>query len=375
MQFYVTLTTLCNLSCRYCYGKCLEDMESSFDFEVDYSQPSTISYGLNTLAEFLSKDEEETTVIFYGGEPLLEMQKMMEIMDAVKAEKFMIQTNGILLHKLPPEYVNRLHTVLVSIDGDEKLTDFNRGKGTYRKVIENVKLLRERGFEGEIIARMTVTEETEIEKQVLWLLSNEDFSFTSVHWQIDALFGKKEYTKRRKTFAEWAEKSYNPQIRRLVQFWVNHMEREGQVLKIYPFLGVMHSLLNNQPTLLRCGAGWTMFNIQTDGTITPCPVMAGMKKYYLGHISETSPNRIRKVFVGEPCTTCRLYSICGGRCLYANVTKLWGMDGFHLVRKTVENLIDALQKAKPKVQRLIQTGKISLKDFEYTKYNSCEIIP
>jgi len=146
MQFYVTLTTLCNLSCRYCYGKCLEDMESSFDFEVDYSQPSTISYGLNTLAEFLSKDEEETTVIFYGGEPLLEMQKMMEIMDAVKAEKFMIQTNGILLHKLPPEYVNRLHTVLVSIDRRRNNRAHDRYRGNRNRKTSLVATVQ-RGFQ------------------------------------------------------------------------------------------------------------------------------------------------------------------------------------------------------------------------------------
>ena len=373
MQFYVTLTTQCNLNCRYCYGKCIEDMESDFNFEVDYFIPLAINYSLDTLMNFLNKDNEETTVIFYGGEPLLEIRKMMEIMDTVEVEKFMIQTNGVLLHKLPPEYANKLHTVLVSIDGNEALTDFNRGKGTYRKVIQNLKLLRKRGFEGEIIARMTVTEQTEIEKQVLWLLFNEDFSFGSVHWQIDALFGKKDYEKR--PFAQWAENSYNPQIRRLVNFWVDHMEKHCEVLKIYPFIGVMQSLLKNEPSLLRCGAGWTMFNIQTDGTITPCPVMAGMKKFYLGHINSTSPNQIRKAFVGEPCTTCSLYSVCGGRCLYANATKLWGAEGFQLVCKTVENLVESLKKAKPKVQQLIRTGKISLEDFEYTKYNSCEIIP
>jgi len=350
-------------------------MESTFDFEVDYSQQPTISYSLDTLAEFLDKDKEETTVIFYGGEPLLETRNIMEIMDLVKVEKFMIQTNGVLLHKLPPEYANRFHTILVSIDGDQTLTDLNRGKGTYRKVVQNVKLLRERGFEGEIIARMTVTEETEIERQVLWLLSNEDFSFSSVHWQIDALFGKKDYEKRKNSFARWVKESYNPQILRLVRFWVSHMEEKGEVLKLYPFIGIMHSLLNNQPSLLRCGAGWTTFNIQTDGTITPCPVMAGMKKFYLGHISRTSPNQTRKVFVGEPCTTCDLYTLCGGRCLYANVTKLWGEEGFQLVCKTIENLITTLKKVKPKIQRLIKEGKISLKAFEYTKYNSCEIIP
>jgi putative peptide-modifying radical SAM enzyme len=349
-------------------------MESEFgDFEIDYSQPPTINYDLNTLASFLAEDKETTTIVFYGGEPLLESRKMIEIMDRMKAERFMIQTNGVLLDKLPSDYVNRLDTILVSIDGDEVLTDYNRGKGVYRKLMKNLGLLLEKGFSGEIIARMTVTEETEIEKQVLWLLFNDVFRFRSIHWQIDALFGKKDFESR--PFARWAEKSYNPQIQSLVKFWVDYMELRGEVLRLYPFLGIMRSMLRNESTLLRCGAGWKMFNIQTNGIITPCPVMAGIKDFYLGHISTTSPLRIRKVFVSEPCPSCDIYNLCGGRCLYANVTKLWGEEGFRLVCKTVKNLIEALEKAKPIVQRLIQEGKISLKHFEYPLYNSCEIIP
>lgn len=44
-----------------------------------------------------------------------------------------------------------------------------------------------------------------------------------------------------------------------------------------------------EATKLCCGAGWAEFNIQTDGNITPCPVMAGMKNFYLGNIWETNP--------------------------------------------------------------------------------------
>ena len=60
----------------------------------------------------------------------------------------MIQTNGLLLDKLEPKYVNRFHTILVSIDGEEALTDYYRGKGTFRKVINNLKQSSETAFEG-----------------------------------------------------------------------------------------------------------------------------------------------------------------------------------------------------------------------------------
>jgi len=373
MHFYVTLTLNCNLECRYCYGKCCEDFDSNFDFDVDYSLPISLSHDVEVLKRFCEEDPD-LTLIFYGGEPLLRIDKIKEIMDKIKAKRFMMQTNGVLLNKLDPEYANKFHTILVSIDGNEELTDIYRGKGTYRKVVDNVRLLRQRGFTGEIIARMTVMEQTDIFKQVTWLMSNSECAFSSVHWQLDALFWKSDYDKAR--FSEWIKEKYNPQIRKLVNSWVSHIEKQGEVLRIYPFVGLMQSLLLNEPSWLRCGAGWTEFNIQTDGNITPCPVMAGMKDYYLGNIADVKPQDLKNsVFVSEPCTECEIYRLCGGRCLYANVTKLWGGEGFKLVCRTVENLVDSLKAVLPKVQQLIAEHKIRLEDFEYTKYNSCEIIP
>ena len=78
---------------------------------------------------------------------MLGIDKIREIMDNVAPKHFMIQTNGLLLDKLEPKYVNRFHTILVSIDGEEALTDYYRGKGTFRKVIDNLKLIKQNGFQ------------------------------------------------------------------------------------------------------------------------------------------------------------------------------------------------------------------------------------
>jgi uncharacterized protein len=174
-------------------------------------------------------------LIFYGGEPLLCLDDVKRIMDCVRARRFAVQTNGLHLDRLEPAYLNRFSVILVSIDGDEALTDYYRGAGVFRKVVDNLRLVRRNGFRGEIIARMTVMEETDIYRQVLWLLNNDEFSFSSVHWQLNAGFWN-DFDRR--NFKEWSEESYNPGIRRLVKFWVDQMERRGVVLRFYPFLGV-----------------------------------------------------------------------------------------------------------------------------------------
>jgi putative peptide-modifying radical SAM enzyme len=362
------------MQCRYCYGKACEDFGSNFrDLAIDYSLPSSIAYDTETLRKFMQRDREPA-VVFYGGEPLLQMDKLREIMDQLTDCSFMIQTNGLLLGKLEPEYVNKFSTILVSVDGDEALTDYYRGKGTYRNVAKNVLKIRENGFKGEIVARMTVGEETDIDRQVLALIQSSDLPVSSVHWQLDALFWQNDFPKR--NFAQWTTDSYNPRLRKLIRAWVDHMKKNGEVLRLYPLVGVMHSLLMNESSPLRCGAGWIMFNIQTDGNITPCPVMAGMKDFYLGNIRGTSAESLRDaVFVSEPCPGCEIYQICGGRCLYANATKLWGDEGFNQVCGTVRNMMGSLYDALPQVRALIAKGRIRIEHFEYPRYNSCEIIP
>jgi len=376
MFFHLILTTECNLKCKYCYGESLDDFDEDLfeHIEIDYYLPKKIGYELAVLNAFCKKDPD-CVLTFYGGEPLLHLDKLRQIMDHTRAKYFMIQTNGLLLDRLEPKYVNRLHTILVSIDGEEALTDYYRGKGTFRKVVDNLRLIRENGFSGELIARMTLMEQTNFYNQVRWMLDNDEFSFSSVHWQLNAGFWGNDYGRR--DFDRWTEEDYIPGVERLVKFWVDQMDEKGVVTKLYPLLGIANSILNKEDTsLLRCGGGWTNYAIQTDGYIIPCPTMWGMKKYYLGHINSTHPLEIPKVFVSQqPCADCPIKKICGGRCLYANVTKRWNDQAYGKVCHTVEKLIESLKVEAPRINRLLKDGRIHISDFDFMKYNGCEIIP
>lgn len=373
MFFHVILTTECNLQCRYCYGEALEDVDADFSgFDVEYFMPKKINYDASLLDRFCKQDPD-CVLTFYGGEPLLCIDEIKQIMDHVTAKHFMIQTNGLLLKRLEPKYVNRFHTILVSLDGNEALTDFYRGEGCFDRVMNNVKWIKQNGFEGELIARMTVMENTDIYKQVKWLIDNHEFSFPSVHWQLNAGFWGTDFARR--DFKKWSEESYNPGIRKLARFWVDYMEEKGIVLRLYPFLGIVQSLLSGEKENLRCGGGWINYAIQTDGHIVPCPTMWGMKNFYIGHISSADPLNLRRVFVNEPCTKCDIFSICGGRCLYSNVVKRWREEEYSLICNTVRNLVSVIKEDLPRIKRLIGNGKVSLKDFDFMKYNGCEIIP
>jgi uncharacterized protein len=353
----------------------MDDFDEDFgDFELDYSLPKKADYNVAYLDRFCKRDPD-CVVTFYGGEPLLNMDGVRNMMDGVSAKHFMIQTNGQLLDKLESKYVNKFHTILISIDGEEALTDYYRGKGVFRKVMDNARLIKKNGFKGELIARVTVMEQTDIYKQITWLLNNDEFSFSSIHWQLNAGFWGNDHARR--NFKRWSEETYMPGVDKLAMFWVDQMEQKGVVLRLYPLLGIASSLLlDREPSLMRCGGGWINYAIQTDGYIIPCPTMWGMKKYYLGNIADSDPLRLGKVFVNDtPCKECNILGMCGGRCLYANITKRWSDETYAEVCKTVRELIKSVENQMPRIRKLVDEGKISLADFKYLRYNGCEIIP
>jgi uncharacterized protein len=222
---------------------------------------------------------------------------------------------------------------------------------------------------------MTIMEQTDIEKQVKYLLDNPDFSFTSIHWQLNAGFWGNDY--QRRNFEEWTKTSYIQGVERLVHFWVDQIRDRGSMLKLYPILGIANSLLHEEKNcLMRCGGGWINYAIQTDGYIIPCPTMWGMKEYYLGHIKNADPLKLKKIFVNEkPCVNCKILDVCGGRCLYTNITRRWSDDAYNKVCYTVEQLIKAVESEVPRIRRLVGEGKVGIEDFDYLKYNGAEIIP
>ncbi len=367
MHYHIVLTTECNLTCRYCYEKSVRDSDSFSDepFSFDFSAPSRSEVDVHNLKAFLEKDENPV-LIFYGGEPLLEIEKMTEIMDTLDIP-FRMQTNGLLLDNLPQKYVNRIQKILVSLDGERKRTDHNRGKGVYNRIMRNISLIKN-SYKGEIIARMTVAQDCpDIDRQVISLYKN---GFSSIHWQLDAGFYAFDFDEEKVTTFV---KEYNRRISNLVDYWIQKMEK-GIILTLYPFVGVVSSLLKKENTQLRCGAGHAGYCITTNGTIVACPITSHIKDFAAGTL-DTCPQDLKKFAVSGRCLMCKIRIVCGGRCLYWNKAHLWPHQGDDLICETVRHLVRKLESVIPVIEQLIQKGVVQQSDFEYEKYFGPEIIP
>jgi len=241
--------------------------------------------------------------------------------------------------------------------------------------ISQAKKLNQRNYKGEINVRMTTSPGVDIEKSVKHLLFDADFKFNKIHWQLNALFCKDEWESDKEKITGWFKNDYNPKILNLINFWAKEIEENNNVLQIVPFTGIMYSFLANKPVNnVRCGAGDTFWAISTDGELFPCPVMRNYSKYSLGNIKDTPPSTLKPdCTLTEKCTSCYLFSLCGGRCLCANKENEWDEEGFDLVCSSVYNLIFGLANHADMIKNKIKEGKISMKDFE--NFHDYEVIP
>ncbi len=356
MHYHIILTKECNLNCKYCGGG-------------SDSLPKEIQYSISDLKSFLSRDSAPV-IEFYGGEPLLRIETMERFMDAIPG-RFVIQTNGLFLDRIEPKYLEKFNAILVSIDGEKKVTDEWRGNGMYERIIKNIEIIRQRKFHGDLVARMTVAQGTDIFGNVLYLLGTGIFDH--VHWQLSfEMF----WEGAENGIEDWI-RSYNKDISSLVEWWLSEM-RKGSPAGIVPFTGIMNSLLSGKDSQLRCGSGIDFFTVMPDGRISACPVSVDFDFSVVGSIFNDSPLSLRnKTRVGEPCISCDIFHICGGRCLFVNKAQdMLRENGYPLICSTVRHLVGEIQNVLPNVGELIESGVVKRSDFEYPEFNNgCEIIP
>lgn len=136
---HMELTHKCNLECKHCFLKAspykktnlfLEDWKNVID-KIAYLNPEQF--------------------VFTGGEPLLFDYFEELVLYAQKKlpnTSFTLSTNGTLINKYDINlFKNYFDAIYISLDGyDRESSDKIRGKGVFDKVINNIKLLKEKGF-------------------------------------------------------------------------------------------------------------------------------------------------------------------------------------------------------------------------------------
>jgi len=352
VNYHLILTRICNLNCRYCHGN------------EDPGSQTEVQYSLDDLAQFL-KEDSDVQLMFYGGEPTLRIPLMIEIMNRFPQGTIHATDQRNSLASRSCRLLASIHSILISIDGIREVTDGYRSQGVYDQVLENVSWLYEKGYTGDVVARMAVSEQSDIYRDVRHLLDLKRPHFQHVHWQLNVVWNAEDNWI---DFDRWIRESYYPGINRLVDEWLAKMQT-GVIEGIVPFLPVMHDLLTGNRSSIRCGAGHDTFAIHVDGSIGIYPISPDWPFSLVGDIWKSKPQRLRDAMaLDEPCPSCEELGLCGGRCLFTNKQRLWGEEGFLKVCDTVKHLLGCLREIQPEILELISQGVITLSNFAYPDY-------
>ena len=140
------ITNRCNLRCTHCY-------------QEDYSDTNEL--GLNDLKRIadeifraLSKWNKRGDIAITGGEPLFKKEMFslihyLELADEITSID--ILSNGTLINEIIMEQIhglNKIRCVQISLEGARpESNDAIRGKGTFEKIMESIRLLRNSGID------------------------------------------------------------------------------------------------------------------------------------------------------------------------------------------------------------------------------------
>ena len=154
-QLVFEVTDDCNLSCVYCaFGDLYCDYDGR---EKKYLRLPDVKLLIDYLAKLWEDNLTEasipeTVIGFYGGEPLLNMPFIKDVIDYFdslhlnRKFKYSLTTNAVLLDRYMSYLVEKNFALLISLDGDEYANSYRvnkAGDNPFKVVLSNILKLKE----------------------------------------------------------------------------------------------------------------------------------------------------------------------------------------------------------------------------------------
>ena len=316
-------SSLCDLRCRYCFYS--EEAESR----------CVRSYGVMTedraerIVENVFSDlgaGDRVQFIFQGGEPTLAGLNFFESFTALVGERqgigvsWALQTNGLSLDDAWCEFL-KVHGFLVGLSLDllPDAHDASRvdaaGRGSYRRVLDALSLLRRHGVEYNVLC--TLTGEVARHPDAVWRqvtsLGIDYVQFTPCLGPLDGT--RSPYALTPERFASF--------YTRLFALWYADFQA-GRRRSVKLFDDIVNLLILGTPTA--CGMDGRcrgQLVIEANGDAYPCDFYC-LDEWRLGNAAEEPPSRLlendaMQRFLSRnkdtvSCSGCRYARFCGGGC-------------------------------------------------------------
>ncbi|TCL63732.1 uncharacterized protein EDC14_102016 [Hydrogenispora ethanolica] len=341
----------CNLRCKYCFAGTgpFGGNREQMSFEVGRQAIDLL------LRE--SGNRRQLEVDFFGGEPLLNLEVVRQIMDyardaQTKKEKdihFTLTTNGIALTQPVRDFLNQYQLALVlSIDGRREVNDRMRGAGVYDRIVpQYLDLIRSRGNQNYYVRGTYTANNLDFSEDVrhLYELGFRELSLEPVVETGGPYRLSEEHL-------EQIEAEYE----KLAQFYLEK-KQAGAGFTFFHF----EVSLEHGPCLPKrltgCGAGFDYFAVTPAGELYPCHQFVGRKDYQMGDVIQgVIRTDLREKFGAATLYTKRGCSECWSR--------FYCSGGCHANAQLLNGSIDKPDEMSCKMQRKRLECALALKGIE-----------
>jgi len=304
LQIWIFLTYDCNFNCTYC----IQQKSKCWDIPSSISKHPFLPSNINLLIQFIKRqirDETESLeVVFFGGEPLLEINTIKQIIyDLTRSisisKSFSIITNGALWPCITDDQLLQVKNIQITIDGTREIHDIRRTspsyRSTYETIINKLSWIIKNMPDTEIQIRINVDKEN---KQFIpdFLRSEPILHHSGVTLDI----ARTKPNDSPHDLAILSEREFSYFFAEILDVALSE-----KIVVIPPNMGTCSLCIENT------------YYISPDNLIYRCPQLVGYKEHAIGTLSTVKDFGDNGCYpVDDTCITCSLFYYCFGRCKF-----------------------------------------------------------
>jgi uncharacterized protein len=362
---YMMLTEHCNFDCTYCFIR----KPLPADYKPTFMSSQTAKLAIDRYADCLERcrSDKEKVIIFYGGEPLLNLTALKTALKYIKllqekgrlpkSLKLCLNTNGSLVTRGIAGYLQKHGVnVAVSLDGREESHDVHRvyhdRRGTFQETMRGFHYLKEAGIPLTISCTTGPHNIKAMKEITRWFV--EELGIRAFGWNIlsnppGMRIANRSYTQK---ITAAALKCYD--------YCLEHQIYEDSIGRI------ASAFFKNRVRPGNCAACGEQMVVSPRGKIGICYAFLGTGTYFDHSVEqpfhpEDDPAyaewKQRSPLNIEECLDCPALGICGGGCPYEGSREnknIWDLDRNHCThaRAVLEWLIWKIYRLSRKGHRM-----------------------
>jgi uncharacterized protein len=341
----------CNLGCTYCYAQ-----QGEFGGAAKNMSEETANQAVDLMIANAAPGAR-LNLAFLGGEPLVNRRTLQAVTRRAAALAtargvtltFSITTNGTLVSEADADFFEAFgFAVTISLDGPQDVHDAQRmyksGKGSFERIMTNVRPMLASQRRMQVSARVTVTPVNLELRRTLDTFIDAGFHSVGFSPMLASPTGR----------GEMQHEDLEVMLGEMIDCG-REFERRSLIGERYPFANMVNAIKEIEKGTHRpypCGAGAGYLGVSADGDLAACHRFVGDSEGAMGSLAEGIDRRKRADWLADrhvhqqhPCKECWARYLCGGGCHHEVIHR--GRPACDYIRGWLHYCLEAYLRLSP----------------------------